>query len=405
MERRSLFQMIFGVKEQTPRQNMTTVKLLNGYNATFTNYAGDVVNDATSRACIDSIARHVAQLQPKHIRETSSGYTVIEDDAWRMLAYQPNELMNAYDFYYKMCAQCEAHNIAFAFIQRDEKGTPTGLYPLDYGSYTLLEYHKKLFIQFNFNAGQTYVASLLDDVIVLRNQFISGEFEGGSIAPIVKTMSMKHVIREGIVNAIKTTQSIKGVLKSTKSILKPEDVKRMRDTFVQNFIDGSDGSGIGGLDGTMDFKEIHLSPVTATDGQVNEVDNEAYSYYGTNINIIQSKFTEEEWNAFYNSKIAPYATRLALEVTNKFFTLPERRRGNKYIFVASRLDHASNETKIAIAQRLNNYFTVNEIREMFGFERREDGDVIMQDLNHVNGDIADAYQLGKTKGDDNDEGN
>ena len=32
---------------------------------------------------------------------------------------------------------------------------------------------------------------------------------------------------EGIVNAIKTTQSIKGVIKSTQSMLKPEDVKKM----------------------------------------------------------------------------------------------------------------------------------------------------------------------------------
>lgn len=396
--------MIFGTKTQKPKENISTVRLLNGYSANFTNYAGDITNDATARACIDSIARHVAQLQPKHIRETRAGYQIVEDDVWRMLAYQPNEIMNAYDFYYKMCAMCEAHNIAFAFIQRDETGMATGLYPLDYGSYTLLEYKGDLYIRFNFSGGQTYVASVKDDVIVIRNHFMDSDYNGGSTAPIVKTMSMKHIIREGIVNAIKTTQSIKGVLKTTKAMLKPEDIKATRDAFVKDFV-SSNESGIAGLDATTDFTPVQLSPVTATDGQMDEVNQEAYSYFGTNIEVIQSKFTEEQWNAFYNSKIAPYATKWAQETTNKLFTLPERRRGNHYVFTASRLDHASNETKIAIAQRLNNYFTVNEIREMFGFERREDGDVIMQDLNHVNGDIADDYQLGKTKGDDNNEGN
>ena len=38
-------------------------------------------------------------------------------------------------------------------------------------------------------------------------------------------------------NAIKTTQSIKGVFKSTKVMLNPKDVKQMRDQFVKDFID------------------------------------------------------------------------------------------------------------------------------------------------------------------------
>lgn len=67
---------------------------------------------------------------------------------------------------------------------------------------------------------------------------------------------------------------------------------------------------------------------------------------------------------------------------------------NKIIFEASRLEYASNKTKIEIARYMNNYLTINEIREIFGLNPVEDGDVRLQDLNHISSDIADDYQGG-----------
>ena len=39
--------------------------------------------------------------------------------------------------------------------------------------------------------------------------------------------------------------------------------------------------------------------------------------------------------------------------------------------------------------------TVNEMREVLNLEPIEDGDKIMQDLNHIDGSIANEYQGGK----------
>ena len=47
--------------------------------------------------------------------------------------------------------------------------------------------------------------------------------------------------------------------------------------------------------------------------------------------------------------------------------------------------------------------TINELREVFNLAPREDGDVIMQDLNHIDSTIANDYQLGEESEEDTEE--
>ena len=207
-----------------------------------------------------------------------------------------------------------------------------------------------------------------------------------------------------MINAIKTTQSIKGVVKSTKSILKPEDVKKMRDDFVKDFIEAADGSGIGGLDGTTEFTPVKIEPTTASSEQVKQIDDKVLNYFGISESIIQSKYSEDEWNAFYESVLEPIAIQMSLEFSNKLFTPTEKGFGNEIIFESNRLQYASNNTKINLLRYGNNILMVDEMREIFNLAPLPDGkgQVIMQDLNHIDSDIANEYQNG---GDENEEGN
>lgn len=389
----SIFSKIFGTEKVANFGSQ--VRLLNGYNATFTSYDGRLYDNSQIRSCIDAIARNGAKLSPKHIRSNYRSYESLNDNIKRLVAEQPNELMNAYDFYYKIITELYLNNNAFVFIRRDENGVPAGLYPIRGGRYTILEFKDDLFIKFEFSGGKSYTASIKDDVIHLKRFFCENDILGGSTVPIIKTMSFKHVVKEGIINAIKTTQGIKGILKTTKAMLKPEDIKRTRDQFVNDFVNASDNSGIAGLDATTDFTPVNINPQTATDGQIAEINNEILNYFGINQKIIQSSYTEDEWNAFYESVIEPISLMLSLEFTNKLFSKTERYHGNRIVFEANRLQYASNQTKIAIAEKMNNFMTINEIREVFNLAPIEDGDRIMQDLNHIDSSIANDYQGGE----------
>lgn len=66
MEIRSMFNTIFGKLFNGPR-NLTRAKLLDGYSNDFIPFHGDAYDNATGRNCIDTIARHVGKLHPRHI--------------------------------------------------------------------------------------------------------------------------------------------------------------------------------------------------------------------------------------------------------------------------------------------------------------------------------------------------
>lgn len=408
-EKRSLFSRLFGSDKSNNVVNATQMQILNGYQAIFTAYDGHIYDDTDVRACIDTIARNAAKMSPKHIQRNEKGFRNVDGNLQRIISKKPNELQNAYRFYYCLITELERYNDAYAYIVRDDNYKVVALYPLHYGNYQLYEHKDEIYFKFSFGGGKTFFCNSKDLIHLTR--FVSNDgISGGDNQSIIKVLSFKHILDEGLINAIKTTQSVRGVIKTTKAMLKDKDVKEIRDNFVKNFINDSDGYGLGALDATSEFIPVKLEPTVATDSQTKQVDDKVLSYFGINQNIVQSKFSEDEWNAFYESILEPIGLQLGLEMTNKIFTLGEQQHGNEIIFTSNKLQYASNTTKTQLLRYGNNILMVDEMREILNMEPLPDGkgQVIMQDLNHIDGNIANDYQLSNKKikneeGDENDE--
>ena len=383
MEFRSLFSRIFGNEKDTKAPTTaTTFQLLDNYKSVFTRFDGKIEDNIDVRTCVDVIARNAAKMYPKHIRKSDGKIETIKGDLYRKLTMKPNELQNAYQFYYRVISELQYYNNAYIYVQRDENFKITGLYPLSYKTIKLYEYGNKLYIQFKFGNCKERLVAYNNCIHLTRFSSDDGLF-GGSTEPITKTLSIKHVLDEGIVNAIKTTSAIKGVVKSTQAMLKPEDVKKMRDQFVKDFVDNADNSGIGGLDATTTFTPVDIKPTTADDNQIKIYDNKILGYFGVNENIIQSKYNEDEWNAFYESVLEPIGLQMSLEFTNKLFTPTEIFFGNEIVFESNRLQYASNKTKIELIRYASNIMSVNELREVFNLTPIDGGEAILVDQNHT----------------------
>ena len=383
MEKRSLFSRIFGNNNSTRNpEQATEVKILDDRKAEFTPYKGDTRNDADVRACVDAIARNGAKMHPRHIRNNDKGMENLKGSLYRILAKQPNELQNAYQFYYQVITNLELYNDSFVYIQRDSTSNKvTGLYPIDFSEGKLYEYQDKIWIKFKF--GRSKERFVPNDSCIHLTRYVGEDgLFGGKVTPIIKILSMKHIMDEGMINAIKTTQNIRGIIKSTKAMLKPEDVKKMRDQFVDDFIKSSNKSGIGGLDATTEFTPVKIEPTTANENQIKIIDDKLLSYFGINEHIIQSKYSEDEWNAFYESVLEPIGLQMSLEFSNKLFTPTEKYFGNEIIFESNALQYASNSTKIQLLRFGTNIMTQNELREVFNLAPRDGGDVILIDQNH-----------------------
>lgn len=401
MQKRSLFSRIFGSDANSIiPQKAEDFTILDNQKAIFTRYNGDYKRDADVLACVDAIARNGAKMHPRHIRNFGGKMENVKSDLYKLLAKQPNELQNAYKFYYQVISELELNNNAVVYISKDENLKVKGLYPLKYDEIKFYEYQGKLWVKFKFGRGKERFVPYSDCIHLTRGDSKDGIF-GGSVEPLKKVLSMKHILDEGIVNAIKTTQSIKGIIKTTKSLLKPEDIKNMRDQFVNDFIKQGDRSGIGALDASTDFTPVKIEPTTASDNQIKEIDNKVLKYFGISEKIINSDYSENEWNAFYESILEPIGLQMSLEFSNKLFTPTEKAFGNEILFESNRLQYASNNTKLELIRYGSNIMTINELREVFNLAPVENGDVFMIDQNHeINEDISNDNEGGEE-----DEGN
>ena len=99
---------------------------------------------------------------------------------------------------------------------------------------------------------------------------------------------------------------------------------------------------------------------------------------------------------FYESVLEPLALQMSLEVYKQTITQDKRAFGNKIVFESQRIQYASNNTKINIARYLNNYFTKNEIREIFNMAPDPDGDIFTGSKSYTS-DIAGRLSRRKRK--------
>jgi hypothetical protein len=146
-----------------------------------------------------------------------------------------------------------------------------------------------------------------------------------------------------------------------------------------------------------DLQQVKPESYVPDDKQMEKTLQRIYSFFNTNEKIIQSKYTEDEWNAYYESEIEPLAMQLAGEYTRKLFTRRERGYGNKIIFEASSLQYASMSTKMNLVQMVDRgAMTPNEWRSILSLGPIEGGDKPIRRLDTAL--VADGNKGGETNG-------
>lgn len=367
-EKRNLFQTIFGVKNQEQSVTRTQLQMLNGFNPYFSTMSENIYDSKVARTCIDRIATHCAKLIPKHIQNNLSRQ--INGDINFLLQHRPNPLMSTYDFIYKTISMLYTDSNAFIYIQKGkgEDGKPyiKAFYPVLASTYELLQGEdNRTYLQFQFINGQMYTIPYLD-LIHLRLFYNKNDVYGTSNRILRTDLETAQTTSEGIKNAIRTSNNLKGILKFTNSMLKPKDIKENQEQFVKDYLSMSNTSGIATLDAKAEFQPLDLKPITLDKAQMEQVNYNIYDYFGISESIVRNKFTPTEWNAFFEGVIEPRAIQMGYEFTNKIFTDEAIREGHKIVFTANRLQYAELGDKIKMFQQVLPYgmLTVDEAREI-----------------------------------------
>ena len=398
-EKRSLFNMIFGKKNQTNTVTKTELQLLSGYNAKFTTINSNIYDSKVARQCIDRIATHCAKLIPKHIQDSIGNN--IKGEINFLLQNEPNPIMNTFDFIYKTISMLYTDSNAFVYIAKDKEGFITGFYPVLALNYDLLQDNSgKIYLQFNFVNGKKYTIPYLE-LIHLRLFYNKNDIFGTGNKILLTDIESAHTASEGIKNAIKTSNNLKGIIKYD-AVLKEKDIKASKEAFVRDFLNLENESGIAAIDGKGDFKEINLKPITLDKDQLERVNYNIFDYFGISEKIVNNSYSSEEWNAFFEGVIEPRAIQMSGAFTNKIFSYKARRDGHKIVFTTNRLQYASLSNKINLIKVAGAFglLTKDDGREILDMAPLggEEGKKILQSLNNIDSNIANDYQGGKKDG-------
>jgi len=367
-------------------------KELGAYSAQFYPFGSDMYKSDLIRSCIRTLAEH-----------TSKANAVCKDERIeRLLDISPNMYMNGKDFLYKVRTLLELKNTAFIYIQRDDKGSVRSFYPVPFSSYEGIDYEGRLFIKFYFEGDAAYSLVLpWEDLAVMRKDYNKRDIGGDDNTPIIGTLDLINTTNQGIANAVKATANLRGILKSTKAMLAPEDLKKLRDQFVKDYMDLNNEGGIASIDATQDFTPITMSPIVTNPETLKELREDVYRYFGVNDSIITSDYNEEQMEAFYEARIEPFLVALGTELTRKVYTEREIGFGNQIIYESNRMSYASTKTKLAMVSLVDRgALTPNEWRLMFNLAPVDGGDVPIRRLDTQPTDDKDEP---KEKGDEKDE--
>lgn len=396
MNLRNAIQAIFGGTKQLTTSSWREI---GNYTAGFSSFGTDAYANDTVRACIRTLSEQSSKANVKVVRRVSGGIVPGDLRLQKMIQYRPNLYMNGKDFLAKIRTLLEINNMVFIYVMRDDTGSCIGYYPMPAASrYESMEYGGMLYIKFYFTGGVVMTHSW-DDLAVLRKDYNTSDLWGDSNNAILTSLNLLTTTNEGMANAIKSTANIRGILKSTKAMLSPDDVKRTKEQFVADYMGLANTSGIASLDATQDFKEINLTPQIANYKTVADLRMNIHQYFGVSPEMILSKANSDEREAFYEGRIEPFLLALGLELTYKTFTDRKQTFGNEILFEANRMSYMSQQEKIALVAMVDRgAMTPNEWRESLNLAPIAGGDIPIRRL-----DTAPTSQTAQTEEDDPDD--
>lgn len=363
----------------------------------------EAYRNAVVRETIDAIARHAAKISAIHMR---NGVRV-DDELQYVIGTRPNPWMSAYDFQYKLVAQALEKNNAFALPVFRRNGTLEYLLPVEYTTCEALESEngRTLYMRFQLKNGKETMLPR-SELIHLRRHYNRSIVLGDDNTPLDTAVEMVNVANAGMMSAVKSGTSLRGIVKLKKIGVKERDVKDRVNEFIDAYLNPENTGGIAGMDGEMDFVQLDPSRMySLTTEQMSQIRNNVYRYYGVNEKFITGTYTEDEWNATYEGVIEPIPIQLHMEYNNALFTIGERNDGHVIQFEADRMQYASTRTRVELGNRLGmlGALTYDELRGIFNLPPLPNGEGKKM-IPPWNSEGEAALLKAQKEGDDNNAG-
>ena len=368
------------------------------YEPVFTSWSGCIIEQELTRACIERFAQGCSKLRPEIYGSTNQALI-------RAIHTQPNDMMTWSGFLNRAatCYETDGTCVIAPVFSRDYK--PVGFFPLKFFSADVIDLDGEPWIKFYFPVGDPATLKLSDVAIISKVKYESDVF--GEPNCLGQTMQLIHAQGEAQENAIKNSAKIRYIGQLNGQV-REDDMKKKRERFLADNLSANNEGGLLVYDATWaSITPIKQDSYVIPSEEMQRIEDNVFNYYGCNKKILQNDYDEDEWNAWYEGKIEPFAIALGEGLTSMCFT-PQERYSTKYgtkneiSFSSNRLEYASINSKIKVICNMvdRGLMSINQALEIMQLPPVEDGDTRVIRGEYVN--VDSVSNMGVLNGNEED---
>lgn len=354
--------------QSSPRTGYTT---FTEYAPNFASWDGTLYEQLLTRTAVERFAVACSSLKPE-----VAGNSTTKPKVQALFASQPNDYQTWPAFLKRVATLYLADTNAYVIAEVDGRDmSVVGLHVVKPDYVEVCEYKGEPWGMFHLRTGLMCVEWKYVCVLT-RFQYVSDYFGGGN-DPLDPTLALMDAQRQAEELAVKNGARIRFIGQVT-SMTHEDDLAKKRDRFAQDNLGPNNTSGLMVYDTTFNkIEQVKEDRFTLDPEEMTRIENNVFDYFNTNRKILQNSFSEDEWNAYYEGCIEPFAVSLSEGMTKLLYTLNERRRGNRVMFSSNRLQYASVRTKTnTVAEMMDRgIWTINQALEVFQQPPIPGGDV------------------------------
>lgn len=351
------------------------------YNPVFTTPNGKLYEEALTRACVEKFASLASKLKPEVVGSA-------KPKVQRAIKTSPNSFMSWPTFIGRVATILLNDTTAAIVPSFTDRMEVNGVFPLKFETCEIVEYAGKAWARFYVASGDTLAIELENICLLTRFQYESDFFGSGNSA-LTPTLNLLDYQQQANEQAIKNGSRIQFIGQVT-SMVHPEDLEKKRDKFSEENLSSANTSGLLLYDQTFNsLQQVEPQSYTVDADEMERIEKNCFNYFGVNESILQSDYSEEQFGAYYESQIEPFAVQLGEGLTRMLYSQRERSAGNQITFSANRLEYASNASKRNMIRDMldRRVMTINEAREILQLPPVPGGDVFIERGEYVDFDL------------------
>ena len=364
-----LTDLLFKNRPKTPNRAPENFAMVNGHQAHFTKWGGEIYQNELIRAAVNARATHISKL---NVQMLGAARPALQNK----MKHGPNQLQTWGQFLYRLSTILDIHNTAFIVPVYDEYGEPSGIFTPIPQRCEIVSYDGVPYLRYEFSWAEKAAIEFSYCGIMTKYQY-KNDFFGEDNHALFPTMELIHIQNQGIEEGVKSAASYRFMAR-VNNFTKAEDLAKERRRFTEeNFSKDAKGGGLLLFPNTYtDLKQIEVKPWIIDDKQMELIKSNVFEYFGVNEDILTNKAYGDAWTAFYEGAIEPFAIQFSEVMTKMFFTLREQTQGNMVMATANRLQYLSNTEKLNVSAQLLDRGILNrdEAREIWNLPPLPNGE-------------------------------